>query len=172
MPNDVTNTDNIPIEDFSEEEEISTEENQSEQSNLLISRIKKKKINIFETFTKFWVSLLMINAVVDMNLSYILAFLGREQIAETLSIAVVTEIIGVMAVYLVRAFLDSHFEAKDVIEHKKLDVYSLLNNVQPSTASSNDSDMPDELGEDDEFDEEIDGENNDSYDVEANDAEG
>lgn len=48
-------------------------------------------------------------AVIDIQLSYLLAFLGKEQIAETLSITVVTEIIGVMATY----FMKSYFETKE-----------------------------------------------------------
>lgn len=63
----------------------------------------------FKTFTKTWVSRLMYIAVFDIQLSYILAFMGKEQIAETLSITVVTEIIGVMAVY----FMKSFFETKE-----------------------------------------------------------
>ena len=39
---------------------------------------------------------MLIIALFDLQLSYLLAFLGREQIAETLSITVVTEIIAVM----------------------------------------------------------------------------
>lgn len=130
---------------------------------------KKSKCRIFETFTKLWVSLLMINAIIDMNLSYVLAFLGRDQIAETLSIAVVTEIIGVMAVYLIRAFLDTHFEAKDAIEHKKLDVYSLMNNIQgSSTSSESEEDVPEvEPDIDDELDDDGEEDLEDEDDTEA-----
>ncbi len=46
-------------------------------------------------------------AVIDIQLSYILAFMSEEQIAETLSITVVMEIIGVMAVYFTKLFLEA-----------------------------------------------------------------
>ncbi len=67
----------------------------------------KPKRSNFKTFTKTWVSRLMYIAVFDIQLSYVLAFMGKEQIAETLSITVVTEIIGVMAVYCMKSFLET-----------------------------------------------------------------
>lgn len=81
---------------------------------------KGRKVNLFQTFTKLWVTLLLIIAVVDLQLSYILAFIGRETIAESLSIAVVTEIIGVICVYMIRAFFDTASEKKHELEVEKL----------------------------------------------------
>lgn len=82
----------------------------------------KKKLNIFETFTKLWVSILLVVAVIDLQITYVLAFLGSEQIAETLSVAIVTEIIGVVCVYMVRAYFDSKTEGKQKLEEMKLDI--------------------------------------------------
>lgn len=81
---------------------------------------KPKKVKLFETFTKAWVSILMVIAIVDLQLSYVLAYLGRDQIAESLSVAVVTEIIGVMGIYLIRAYFDTATESKHDIERSKL----------------------------------------------------
>lgn len=159
------NNDDTMLEDASHESsneyiDIDISDVVQEAADTLKIAPKKSKWKIFETFTKLWVSLLMMNAIIDMNLSYVLAFLGRDQIAETLSIAVVTEIIGVMAVYLIRAFLDTHFEAKDAIEHKKLDVYSLMNNIQESNISDSDekdiseSDIDDELTNEEDLEDE------------------
>ena len=50
----------------------------------------------------------MMVALVDLQLSYILAFMGREQIAETLSGDICHTIIGVCQGY----FLKSYFETK------------------------------------------------------------
>lgn len=76
-------------------------------------RMRKKKArpkrSNFKTFTKNWVERLMYIAVIDLQLSYVLAFLGREQIAETLSQTVVVEIIGVMLGY----FGKSYFETRE-----------------------------------------------------------
>lgn len=49
----------------------------------------------------------MANGTVWIYLSYGLAFLGREEIAETLSKTVVTEILGVFAAYAVKALLEN-----------------------------------------------------------------
>lgn len=79
-----------------------------------------KKMKLFETFTKTWVSILMIIAVIDLQLSYLLAYLGREQIAETLSVSIVTEIIGVMGIYLIRAYFESATIAKQKLDHERM----------------------------------------------------
>lgn len=60
-------------------------------------------------------------AMLDIQLSYLLAFLGKEQIAETLSITVVTEIIGVMAVYFVKSFLETKEQEKIRIQEREMD---------------------------------------------------
>lgn len=82
-------------------------------------RKKKSKIKLFETFTKLWVSILLVIAVVDLQLSYVLAYIGRDEIAETLSVAIVTEIIGVISVYMIRAFFDTASEKKLDYDYKK-----------------------------------------------------
>ena len=64
--------------------------------------MKKQK-----TFTKKWVSIIITIALIDMNIPFILAFMGREQIAETLAIAIVTEIIGVMGCYFAKSFFET-----------------------------------------------------------------
>lgn len=82
---------------------------------------RKPKRSSFRTFTKTWVSRLMYIAVFDIQLSYVLAFMGREQIAETLSITVVTEIIGIMAVYCMKSFLETKESEKVRLQEKVLD---------------------------------------------------
>lgn len=82
---------------------------------------RKPKRSSFKTFTKTWVSRLMYIAVFDIQLSYVLAFMGKEQIAETLSITVVTEIIGVMAVYCMKSFLETKESEKIRMQEKVLD---------------------------------------------------
>lgn len=84
-------------------------------------RKKKAGRSSFSTFTQKWVSQLMYVAMFDIQLSYLLAFLGKEQIAETLSITVVTEIIGVMAVYFVKSFLETKEQEKIRIQEREMD---------------------------------------------------
>ena len=66
----------------------------------------------FRTFTKKWVGRLMYIAVIDLQLSYVLAFLGREQIAEELSRTIVVEIIGVMLGYFGKSYFETREQEK------------------------------------------------------------
>lgn len=86
-----------------------------------IKKLKNQSPKIFETFTKLWVSILLIVSVIDLQLSYLLAYLGREQIAESLSVAVVTEIIGVITIYMIRAYFDTRTEKKHDLEVRKFE---------------------------------------------------
>ncbi len=83
--------------------------------------VTRKRPQLFETFTKLWVSILMVVAIIDLQLSYVLAYLGRDQIAESLSVAVVTEIIGVIGIYIIRAFFDTVSEKKHEVTLKQME---------------------------------------------------
>lgn len=78
---------------------------------------RRPKRSNFKTFTKKWVGRLMYIAVIDLQLSYLLAFLGREQIAEELSRTIVLEIVGVMLGY----FGKSYFETRESEKIRLLD---------------------------------------------------
>ncbi|MBP3580643.1 MAG: hypothetical protein J6K12_05280 [Clostridia bacterium] len=69
---------------------------------------KKKHGKKYVTYTKKWLTIILVNGLIWVYLSYILAFLGREQIAETLSIQAVISIIATMTGY----FAKSAFEKK------------------------------------------------------------
>ena len=58
-------------------------------------------------FSKFWVGFLMFNSTVWIYMSYALAYLGREEIAETLSKTIVTEVLGVFAAYSIKALFEN-----------------------------------------------------------------
>ena len=92
---------------------------------------EKKPLHPFKTFTKMWVAILLTIALIDLQLSYVLAFMGYDQIADTLSIAIVTEIIGVSVAYFIRAYFDSKTEAKQSLEERKFE-YD-VNNETAST---------------------------------------
>jgi uncharacterized protein YacL len=78
--------------------------------------VRKKKA----TFSKKAVKWILITALFDLQLSYLLAFLGREQIAETLSITVVTSVIAVMLGYFMKSFKETKEEEKvRLIEQKR-----------------------------------------------------
>lgn len=59
------------------------------------------------TTTKRIVYLCLFNGVAWVWCSYVLAWLGREEIAESLSKAAVTEIVGVVLVYCAKALFEN-----------------------------------------------------------------
>lgn len=65
------------------------------------------------TFTKKAVFAILVVTLIDLQLSYILAFLGKEQIAETLSSTIADTIIGVMLGYFLKALFETFFEKRE-----------------------------------------------------------
>lgn len=65
-----------------------------------------------KTYTKKAVRWILVIALFDLQLSYILAFLGREQIAETLSGDICQVIIGTILGYLAKSFFETNAEEK------------------------------------------------------------
>lgn len=85
------------------------------------------------TFSKRAVKWILITALFDLQLSYALAFLGRDQIAETLSITVVTSVIAVMLGYFMKSFKETREEEKvRLIEQKqeKEDKQTFMNDLK------------------------------------------
>jgi ABC-type transport system involved in cytochrome bd biosynthesis fused ATPase/permease subunit len=87
-------------------------------------------------FSKSWaasythriVTFLMINSVAWVWCSYYLAYIGKEDIAETLSKAVVTEVIAVIVVYCLKAFGENISKNTD---------WPAKNKSEPSDSSEN-----------------------------------
>lgn len=71
-------------------------------------------------FSKKLVICILIVSLIDMQIPFILAFLGRIEIAETLAITIVTEIVGVFAVYSAKAFLETKEQEKIKFEKEKI----------------------------------------------------
>ena len=69
----------------------------------------KRKRN---TYTKKLVKWIIAISVFDLQLSYLLAFLGRTEIAENLSMTVVTAIIGTVITYCIKSFNETKEEEK------------------------------------------------------------
>jgi len=67
------------------------------------------------TFSKQWTIILLSIGLIDLQFSYILAFLGLNT-AENLSIAIVTYILGVFATYSIKAFFGKKEEEKTRIQ--------------------------------------------------------
>lgn len=66
-----------------------------------------------KTFSKKAVFVILAISLIDLQLSYILAFLGREQIAEALSSEIATVIVGVMLGYFMKALFETFFEKRE-----------------------------------------------------------
>ena len=74
---------------------------------------KKLTKSWFATYTKRVVTVILAFSLVDLQLSYILAFMGKEQIAETLSGQIVDTILGVMLGYFLKALFETFFEKRE-----------------------------------------------------------
>ena len=77
-----------------------------------------------QTTTKRFVTICLINGILWVWCSYILAFLGKTQIAEELSKIAITEIIGVMFVYCVKSLFENLAKNNDWLD--KSDAVSML----------------------------------------------
>lgn len=78
---------------------------------------KKKK---YVTFTKRWFAIILKWGIVWVNLSYILAFLGKEQIAESLSTAAITTILGAFITYALKSFGEKKIGKEKEDDHEKV----------------------------------------------------
>lgn len=77
--------------------------------NDTISQIKSVKLN---TYTKVLVFIIVLIALIDLQLSYVLAFMDKMQIAESLSSQVCMTILGTAFIYMIRAFFDTYAEER------------------------------------------------------------
>lgn len=78
--------------------------------------MKKKSKKYSEwlvTFTKKAVTAILIFSIIDLQLSYVLAFMGKDQIAESLSSNIATTIIGVMIGYFFKSLFETFFEERE-----------------------------------------------------------
>ncbi len=81
---------------------------------------QKRYNSMLTTFTKRAVFAILVLTLIDLQLSYILAFLGKEQIAENLSSTIATVIIGVMIGYFMKALFETFFEKREERLNKEL----------------------------------------------------
>lgn len=90
---------------------------------------KKRRKTTRTTFTKKMVSILISVAVIDLQLTYILAFLGMPETLQETSGKLITEIIGVVLVYCVKSFFETREEEKIRIEEEKLSCLDSYENL-------------------------------------------
>lgn len=82
-------------------------------------KIRKKNL---VTFTKRWVEIILTISLIDIQLVFVLAFFNKIQIAETLGVALVSQVVGVFVAYAIKAFFETYAEAKDTIEYTKIGI--------------------------------------------------
>lgn len=78
-----------------------------------VDRDEKRYVKWLQTFTKKAVAAILVFSLVDLQLSYILAFMGKEQIAESLSSTIASTIIGVMVGYFIKSLFETFFEKRE-----------------------------------------------------------
>lgn len=82
--------------------------------------MNKKYKKWLATFTKKAVAVILVVSLIDLQLSYVLAFMGKEQIAETLSSTIADTIIGVMIGYFLKALFETFFEKREKRLNKEI----------------------------------------------------
>ena len=73
-----------------------------------------------KTFTKKAMKWIIAVALIDLQFPFILAFLDKTQIAETLGGLIVTEIIGVFLVYCAKSFFETRESERVRLQEEKL----------------------------------------------------
>lgn len=66
-----------------------------------------------KTYTKKAVTIILAVSLIDLQLSYVLAFMGQIQIAESLSSTIASTIVGVMLGYFLKALFETFFEKRE-----------------------------------------------------------
>ena len=94
---------------------------------LMTDKEQKKYNKMLTTFTKRAVFAILVVALIDLQLSYILAFMGREQIAESLSSTIASTVICVMLGYFGKALFETFFEKREKRLNKE------VNNMEENT---------------------------------------
>lgn len=76
-------------------------------------KTKKSHLDWIETFSKRALSLILIVSLIDLQLSYVLAFMDKVQIAESLSSNIATVIVGSMLGYFGKALFETFLEKRE-----------------------------------------------------------
>ena len=88
------------------------ESNLIRKGEMMGKKSRKNYKTGLKTFTKKAVTAILIISLIDLQLSYILAFIGKEQIAESLSSTIADTVIGVMIGYFFKALFETFFEKR------------------------------------------------------------
>lgn len=106
----------------------------------------------FPTYTKNLVFFIVLVCLIDLQLTYVLAFLGQPSIAEELSKQLCITILGVAFTYMIRAYFDSKAEhsnkdakfAKELAKMAKTKSADVINEVAAAIGMEIPFDNPEE----------------------------
>lgn len=116
----------------SKENKLQEKYNKKIERKKLKDQIRSIQVN---TFTKALVGLITLTALIDLQLSYVLAFFNKTQIAEELSKQVCITILGVAFVYMIRAYFDTKADIQNETNQKLVEksiiskISDVLNNA-------------------------------------------
>ncbi len=74
------------------------------------------------TYTKKAVTIILTVSLIDLQLSYILAFIGQVEIAESLSSTIATTVVGIMLGYFMKALLETFLEKREERLNREYDM--------------------------------------------------
>lgn len=90
----------------------------------ITKRIKKRGYKKWlETYTKRAVAIILAVSLIDLQLSYVLAFMGQVQIAESLSSTIASTVVGVMLGYFLKALFETFFEKREECLRRKEEIH-------------------------------------------------
>lgn len=95
------------------------------QKQQFLNRMYNIKKN---TYTKKMVTAILAISIIDIQLSYILAFFDKGQVVDSLSNQLCITILGVSFAYMIRAYFDSKAEHKNLDDNIKSEIQSNLSN--------------------------------------------
>ena len=105
-----------------------------------MSLFKKKEEESTEikinTFTKLWVNRTLVLSWICIFWCFLLATIGREQVAENLAVAIVANNVGVFAGYFAKSFFETKEEKR--LERKSMD-YTECNGDSDSVINDDDN---------------------------------
>lgn len=85
----------------------------NEQRTTRRVRNRRRHYRWLNTFTKRALTAILVCSLIDLQLTYVLAFMGKEQIAETLSGNIATTIVAAMLGYFLKSLFETFFEKRE-----------------------------------------------------------
>ncbi len=86
------------------------------------------------------VKIILAVAIIDLQLTYVLAFMGMTDTLEETSGKLVTEILGVVLVYCIKSFFETREQEKIRIEDEKLSCLDMYGDIIKDFDNNNFSD--------------------------------